>query len=96
MILYIDEHTSHCMTSEDGDIIFNIILPLLNNNKVTVSFDNIDTITPSFIHSAFLPLLKHFTFDFITTNLNFIDSNKYINNLIIKSFNNELILLKKV
>ena len=63
MVIKILDHVNRCMTNKDGCIIFNIINPLLNNgHQVTVSFQGVDSVTTSFINSAFIELLQYYSF----------------------------------
>lgn len=90
MLIEITDYNNKCFNVKDGLIIFNIIKPLLDNNKdITISFKNIDTITPAFINTAFIQLLNYFNIEYIKSHIKFINSNKYINDLIKKRFNFE-------
>ncbi|WP_342505598.1 STAS-like domain-containing protein [Sporosarcina sp. FSL K6-2383] len=73
--------------NKDGEIIFDLVkTALLNNQQVTVSFEGIYALNTSFVNSAFIELLEHFSFDEIKNNLKFVDSTKQINSIIGKRF----------
>lgn len=83
MVIRVNVHIGRCYSNDDGSIIYNLILPLLRQGKnISVSFDGIDSVTSSFVNSAFLVLLDHFDFDFIKTHISFVHSTKQINDMI--------------
>ncbi|QTA85434.1 STAS-like domain-containing protein [Desulfonema magnum] len=87
MVIKITDHVTRCHTNNDGEKIFNLIKPLIDKgNKVELSFNGIDSITSSFVNSAFIELLQYFEFSHIRSRLNFISTNKSINQIIRKRF----------
>ena len=76
--------------NEDGDVIFKLIYNSLKDKQpVTVSFENIYAVNTSFVNSAFIELLEHFSFDEIKRNLKIINSTKQINTHIANRFKYE-------
>ena len=87
MVIKITDHITHCHTNNEGNTIFHIIKPLLDdNNNIEISFKGIDSLTSSFVNSAFIELLDYFSFSYIKSKLNFIDTNSTINRIIKKRF----------
>ena len=87
MVINILDHIEKASTYEDGEVIFNILNKLLENNQdVTLSFKNINSVPSAFINSVLIRLLEHFNFEFIQTKLTITDSTKNINNLIKSRF----------
>lgn len=85
---YVDSTSSN----KEGEIIFDLVKKALENNqKVTVSFAGIYALNTSFVNSAFIELLEHFSFNEIKNNVNFIDSTKQINMIISKRFKDSLV-----
>lgn len=81
------ELLSSYATNQDGDVLFEQIRSAFEKNqKVTISFSNVHGLNSSFVNSAFIQLLEYYDFNQITKNLNFIDSNKQINSLIVSRF----------
>ncbi|OPH48610.1 hypothetical protein BC351_09140 [Paenibacillus ferrarius] len=90
MIKVID-HVNQCYSNSDGDVIRVLIAEYLGKGqKVSVSFDKIDSVSTSFVNSAFIDLLEVYTFDMIRQLLGFTDSSKSINDLIKKRFSFEV------
>jgi hypothetical protein len=90
MVIKITDHISHCSSNDDGKKIFDLIMPVLKaGGSIRVSFKEVDSLTSSFINSAFIELLNDFSFDYIKANLRFIDTNNYINRMIKKRFDFE-------
>jgi len=91
MVIKILDNVNRCMTNKDGFIIFNIISPLLNNGQqITVSFQGVDSVTTSFINSAFIELLQYYSFEYIKKNITFSNTTRDINALIKKRFSFEV------
>lgn len=75
------------VTNEDGDLLFNIIRDEFEkDNKVNISMLGVYGLNTSFINSAFIQLLEHYSYDFIKKNLTFTNSNKQINDVILENF----------
>ncbi|MCY9525856.1 STAS-like domain-containing protein [Paenibacillus larvae] len=85
------DHVNHCYSNADGDVIRNIILDQFSSGqKVTISFKGVDSLSSSFINSAFIELLEMYDFDFIKTHLAFVNSSKSINENIKRRFSFEV------
>ena len=75
------------VTNEDGDLLFNIIRDEFEkDNKVNISMLDVYGLNTSFVNSAFIQLLEHYSYDFIKKNLTFSNSNKQINDAILENF----------
>lgn len=75
------------VTNEDGDLLFNIIRDEFEkDNKVNISMLDVYGLNTSFVNSAFIQLLEHYSYDFIKKNLTFSNSNKQINDVILENF----------
>lgn len=82
------------MSNDDGDILFNKILSTLKDNKdVLVDLDGVPGLNTSFINSAFIQLLDHFSFWEIQKRLGFINGNKQIYNLVKSRFHKEVSIM---
>ena len=87
MIIVISDHISNYSDHNDGLTIFEMIRPLMEQGeKVVISFQGVDAVSPTFVNSAFIELLSHFDFEFIKEHLSFDNSYKHINDLIKKRF----------
>ena len=74
------------VTNEDGDLLFNIIRDEFEkDNKVNISMLDVYGLNTSFVNSAFIQLLEHYSYDFIKKNLTFSNSNKQINDVILEN-----------
>lgn len=85
------KHVNQCYSNEDGQVIHREIINKLSDGKnVTVSFDNVDGVTSSFVNSALIELLEDYTFDFIKTKIKFTNTSKQINDIINQRFKFEV------
>ena len=90
--LRILDHLEKCYTGEDGQKLFDLILPLLEQRKqIRLSFDKVGGVPSSFVNTAFIQLLDVFSFEFIKTHLFFVDTIKVTNDIIKKRFAFELL-----
>jgi hypothetical protein len=90
MGIMIKDFVHACHTNQEGDLIFNQIAPLIfKNQSVTLSFKGINSVTSSFINSAFIPLMETVSYDHIKKYLRIIDSNKFINDTIVNRLKQE-------
>jgi hypothetical protein len=90
MVIMVKDLVSGCHTNQDGEIIFKQIAPLIfKGREVTLSFKGITSVSSSFINCAFIPLLDRVSFDQVKNYLSIIDSNRTINELIIRRFKQE-------
>src|SRR5262245_34093613 len=77
------DHVSRCYTSEDGEVIFHVLLRALReHDKVTVSFKGVGDVPSSFVNTAFVPLLDHYSIEYLRDHLGITDSNSQINDMI--------------
>lgn len=91
------DHVQHCYTNADGDVIRKLIIhQIQNGNKVTLSFRGVDSVSSSFLNSAFIELLDTFSFDQIKSTLYFSDTSKAINEAIKRRFMFEVNERKKL
>lgn len=85
--IYIAESVEYCYSNEDGEVVYQLICDQLSAGRgVTISFKGVDAVSSSFINSALLQLLDDHEFEWIKDNLKIVDSTKYINDLIKRSF----------
>lgn len=85
--IYIAKTVEYCYSNEDGEVIYQLICDHLDaGQKVTLSFKNVCVISSNFISSSLLQLLDDHEFGWIKENLKIVDSTKYINDLIKRSF----------
>lgn len=91
VIINISDHVGRCYSNNDGKIIQTILKSHLNKgNTITVSFQNIDGVTSSFVNTAFIELLNDFDFVTVKKSIRFINSTKQINNMIKDRFSFEV------
>jgi len=77
--------------NKHGDVVFNLLKNSLSNKEyITVSFEGIHALNTSFVNSAFIELLEHFSFEEIKRYLIITDSTRQINTVISKRFNDEV------
>lgn len=95
MVICIRDFVDYAHTNQEGDIILNQIAPSIYNGEVVVvSFKGISSVTSSFLNSAFIPLLDRVPFSELKNRMKFIDSNRTINDSILRRFRIELELIK--
>lgn len=92
VLIKILDHLDRCYTSDDGQKLFAIIKPLLDNGQqVKISFDGVGGVPSSFVNAAFIQLLDTFTFGYIKTHVFFADTIKPTNDMIKKRFRFEVL-----
>lgn len=90
MVLIVRNYVVGANTNEEGTIVYNLICQsIYNGDHVTLSFKGITSISSSFLNSAFVPLFDHVSIDHVKRHLRIIDSNNFINGMIIKRFKQE-------
>lgn len=88
--IVVKDYLDHCYTNQDGEIIYGLVIDeIQKGNTVAVSFEGMDSVSSSFVNSAFIELLDNFDFGFIKEKLTFIDSSKNINDIIKRRFSFE-------
>lgn len=91
MVIKVLDHTKFCYTNDDGERILNLVKPYMDKGeKITVSFEGVDSITSSFVNSAFIELLGAYPFEYIRSNLTFLNTTKNINTIIKNRFKFEV------
>ncbi|EAD8013430.1 DUF4325 domain-containing protein, partial [Listeria monocytogenes] len=75
--LYINNITQNAFSNADGDVVrVEIKKALSAGTKIEVSFNGFTSVNSSFVNSALIKLLNDYSFDFIKSNLTFIDTTK--------------------
>ncbi|MBB6670299.1 STAS-like domain-containing protein [Cohnella nanjingensis] len=91
MVLVVRDFVNSCHTNHDGEVIYNqIAQSIFDGRQIFVSFRGVSSVTSSFLNSAFIPLLNKVSFSQIKANLKIIDSNKAINDSIVRRFKQEV------
>jgi hypothetical protein len=89
--IIVADHLGRCYSNEDGQKLYDLIKRELQyGNKVTVSFEGIDTVTSSFVNSALIELLNDHSFETIKAFIKFEGTRKSIGNLIKSRFDFEV------
>lgn len=97
VIISIKDHTNQCYTNQDGKLIYDLIVTQFQKGqKVKVSFEGMDSVSSSFVNSAFISLLERYDFEKIKSNLGFEKSTKSINDAIRRRFSFEVNDKKKL
>jgi len=69
-VIRVLDHVRHCYSNADGLVIQAVIKQQFDlGNKVVLSFEGVDSVSSSFINSAFIELLDFYDFEFIKKNL---------------------------
>jgi len=83
MVIRIKDLVPGANTSEQGACVFDVLKNALDNSSsIVVSFDGVQTATSSFVSSAFVALLDHFSYADIKARMRVIDSTRQINDMI--------------
>jgi len=83
VLINVLDHVEKCYSNDDGKIIYALIKEkFIKNQKVTISFSGITSLNSSFVNSAFIELLEDYSFDYVRSNLNFINSTRQINSIL--------------
>lgn len=86
-LIELENSLNQYVTNEDGDLLFTLIdNEFKKDNKVVISMLGIHGLNTSFVNSAFIQLLEHYSYEFIKRNLIFTNSNKQINDVILNNF----------
>jgi hypothetical protein len=89
MVIAILDHVPHCYSSEDGDVVARFLShAFARGRSVTLSFTGVGDATSSFINAAFVSLLDDYDFPFIKAHLSIVDSNRQINDMVRRCFQN--------
>lgn len=80
-----------CYSQDDGQKVFDVLLPKLKRGeRIELSFDGVTTVPSSFINTALIHLLDVLPFETIRTNLKFVNTTRQINEMIKTRFDFEL------
>ena len=81
------DHVKQASSYDDGQVIHDLIVDNLSHGTpVQISFVGIQAIPSAFVNAAFLQLLETFPIEKVRSNLIFVDSTKFINELIKRRF----------
>lgn len=87
MVVKVLEHVRSASSYDDGEVIFNLIFPLVKSGeRIVVDFSGITSVPSAFVNSAFIRLLEHVPFSQVKATLSFIQSTRQINQLIRSRF----------
>ncbi|WP_281659143.1 STAS-like domain-containing protein [Halobacillus sp. Cin3] len=96
-LLKVLNHVERCYSNEDGAVIHALLLSeLKSDEKVTLSFEDIEWVTSSFVNTALIDLLEEFDFSYIKSHLKFTKTTKQINDMIKRRFKFEVEERKKL
>jgi hypothetical protein len=83
----IADHVQYASSYQDGQVIYDLIVPaLLAGDTVDVSFDGITAVPSAFVNAALLQLLEVMPMSVIRDRLRISGSTRYINGLIKRRF----------
>ena len=83
----IADHVEHASSYDDGQVIFDLVAPLVAAGEpVSLSFDGIHAVPSAFVNAALIKLLDVASFDRIQQTVRIIDSTKFINDLVRRRF----------
>jgi STAS-like domain of unknown function (DUF4325) len=87
MVIEVLKITNSCYNHLDGLKLFNVLLKAMPAEKtIVVDFSGVDSTPSSFINSALIGLLDHFSFDQIKEKISFINTTPQINEMIKSRF----------
>lgn len=82
--------SQNCYSHDDGYKLFVAITRELRNcERLTISFEGIDSVSSSFVNASLIPLLDLMPFEEIKNRIAFIKTTPQINELIKSRFNYE-------
>lgn len=84
------DHIIACYSNSDGEVIQKLIKQKMTDEVITISFSGVNSISSSFVNTAFIDLLDTYSFDDIRNKLKFIDSSRSINSIIKRRFDFEV------
>jgi hypothetical protein len=80
-----------CYSQDDGQKVFDVLLPRLQRGeRIELSFDGVDTVPSSFINTSLIHLLDIVPFQTIKSNLRFVNTTRQINEMIKSRFDFEI------
>ena len=87
MVVEVLKHVRGASSYDDGEVIFNLILPPVKaGDRVVVDFAGVTSVPSAFVNSAFIRLLEHVPFNQVKATLSFTHSTRQINQLIRSRF----------
>lgn len=83
MVIRVLDHVPQCSSYADGEVIFNLIAPYIEQHEtVTLSFDGVLAVPSSFVNAALVQLVERVTLDEVKKHLRITDSTREINQLL--------------
>ena len=84
------DFVDRCYNSEDGQVIHDVIVEKLGQDReLVVSMEGVDWVPSSFVNAAFISLLDMLAFSEIKKRLKFVNTTSQINEMIRTRFNFE-------
>lgn len=77
--IVVSDFVDACITNEQGEIIYTEILKAIEKEGgATISMDNIDILTSSFLNSAIVPITDEYSFEWFKCNIKVINGRRHI------------------
>lgn len=82
-IIRILDHVDSCSSYDDGNVIFELIAPKVQDGEdVTLSFDGVSAVPSSFVNAAIVRLAELVPLAEIRRHLGFIHTTRQINEMV--------------
>ena len=75
------------LNHDDGDKLFSVVSSHLDKGLVSLDFIGMDIVTPSFLNTSFIPLVKKYDYAYLKKNLEIKNANSLIIKFIKQSIN---------
>lgn len=86
-VIRIKDHVEYAYTYEEGQVIFDLIAPMLERGEdVDISFEGFPAVPSSFVNAALLQLADRFPIADIKARVHILDSTRFINEMILRGF----------
>lgn len=83
MVIRVLDHVERCTSYAEGEVIFNLIAPLIvKGEDVTLSFEGVDAVPSSFVNAAIVRLTEVAPLGDVRKHLKVVDSTRQINDMI--------------
>jgi hypothetical protein len=83
MVIRVLDHVKQCSSYEDGDVIFQLLSPMVKaGQSVVLSFEGVDAVPSSFVNAAIVRLTEVVDPDAVRRSLRIVDSTRQINEMI--------------
>ena len=83
MVIVVRDIVDSCDTNAQGAVVSDVVLSYLTlGRSVTLDFSGVFNVTTSFVNTAFVDLLDHFSFDSVKAGLVLKNTNRQIGTLI--------------